>query len=263
MPRRNRSRYGFDDFPPYVPVEERRNKARAAVAAQAKKAQPWDPVEVARGKAFATTFWGRAWCDNIEAYSDFYSRLERGRSYLRSGAVLDLQITAGVVKARVLGSRMYDVEVKIGAVPKQRWAEVCGRCSGEIASLVDLLQGRLSQRVMAHMCGRESGLFPVPQEIRFSCSCPDWADMCKHVAAVLYAIGARLDQRPQLLFALRGVDENELIAHAGDATRLGETRSGSARRLEHSDLGALFELDLADVTTGKKARSKSSRGRKA
>jgi uncharacterized Zn finger protein len=257
MPRRNKSRYTFGEFAPYVPVEERRRQAKAAVAAHARKAQRWDPVEAAPGRAIAATFWGRAWCDNIESYSDFYSRLERGRSYLRAGSVLDLQIAAGIVKARVLGSRMYDVEVKIARVPEARWDAVCTRCSGGIESVVDLLQGRLSKHVMAHMCSRESGLFPAPQEIRFTCTCPDWADMCKHVAAVLYGIGARLDERPQLLFALRGVDENELIARAGSDVRLGERRTGSARRLDHADLGALFGLDLASVPVPQKKQPRA------
>ncbi len=251
MPRNRRT--GFGGFAPYVPVEQKRAKARAFVGS--KKAAGWAPVVVAQGRAVATTFWGRAWCTNIESYSDFYSRLERGRSYVRSGAVLDLRIAAGRVDARVLGSRLYDVAVKIGAVPKPRWDDVCRRCSGGIESVVDLLQGRLSQHVMSHMCSRDSGLFPTPEEIEFTCTCPDWAQMCKHVAAVLYGVGTRLDERPQLLFALRGVDEHELIANAGSGMRTGERRPGSARRLEHADLSALFGLDLAEVATpAKKGR---------
>src|SRR5688572_1326831 len=154
MPRRNKSRYDFGEFRPYVSMAERRRQAQAV--GESKKAQAWEPVEAVPGQAISRTFWGRAWCENIESYSDFYSRLERGRSYLRSGAVLDLRITQGIVKARVLGSRVYDVEVRIARVPKPRWEAVCRRCSGAIESVVDLLQGRLSQHVMAHMCSRES-----------------------------------------------------------------------------------------------------------
>ena len=259
MPRRNRSDYGFGGFRPYVPVEERRRKVQAF--ARSRAAKGWDPVAAPPGREIATTFWGRAWCDNIESYSDIYSRLERGRSYLRSGAVVDLGIAQGIVAARVLGSSLYDVQVKIGAVPKPRWDEVCRRCAGEIGSVVDLLQGRLSQSVMAHMCSRETGLFPAPAEIEFDCSCPDWADMCKHVAAVLYGIGARLDERPALLFALRGVDENELIARAGSEIALGAKRGGSAKRLVDADLGALFELDLAQAPGKKRGRTAAKRKR--
>ena len=231
-----------------MPVEERRRQARA-------HARPgWDPVAITAERGIAQSFWGRAWCANIESYADFYSRLERGRSYARSGAVLHLDIAKGRVKARVLGSRVYDTQVNIREAPKARWDAVCRRCAGEIGSVVDLLQGRLSQSVMAHVCSRESGLFPTPDEIAFDCSCPDWADMCKHVAAVLYGIGARLDERPQLLFQLRGVDENELIARAGSEITIGASRGGAANRLVHADLGALFELDLADVAKGPKQR---------
>lgn len=260
MPRRNRFARDFGEFAPYVSAEERRRQAQAAVAAPAAKAQQWDPVVGNRGGAIAATFWGRAWCDNIESYSDYYNRLQRGRSYVRAGAVVDLRIGAGAVDARVLGSRLYEVAVKIAPVPKARWDAVCTRCSGGIESVVDLLQGRLSKSVMAQMCSRESGLFPTPEEIRFTCSCPDWADMCKHVAAVLYGIGARFDERPQLLFTLRGVDENELIVRAGSGLRLAEGRPGSARRLEHADLGALFGLDLAAVPAPSKKHSRASAG---
>ncbi|HEX2829766.1 MAG TPA: hypothetical protein VHP37_25695 [Burkholderiales bacterium] len=218
-------------------------------------------MTIAAERGIAQSFWGRAWCDNIESYAELRNRLERGRSYARSGAVLHLAIGKGSVEAHVLGSHVYDVQVKIRQASKARWDDVCRRCAGEIGSVVDLLQGRLSKSVMAHMCDRESGLFPAPAEISFDCSCPDdWTNMCKHVAAVLYGIGARLDEKPQLLFQLRGVDENELIARAGSEITIGASRSGSAKRLVGADLGALFELDLANV--GKKRMSKATRTRK-
>jgi uncharacterized Zn finger protein len=247
----------FRDYKPYVSVAERRRKARKAGAS--KHATGWNPVDIPVGHAIATTFWGLSWCRNIEAYSDFYNRLNRGRSYVRAGTVLHLGVEGGVAKARVMGSRMYDVTVKISPVAKSRWDAVCRSCSGTIASLVDLLQGRLSNAVMAHMCDRDRGLFPSPKEIAFTCTCPDWADMCKHVAAVLYAIGARLDQRPELLFALRGVDANELIASAGNGLRTDAAPPGSARRLENADLAALFGLDMTEATAKKTVKRTSSR----
>ena len=252
MPRRPKG-FEYDDFPAYVPVEERRRQAKAHVR------PGWEPVAITAERGMARSFWGRAWCDNIESYADFRSRLERGRTYARTGAVLHLDIAKGSVRARVLGSRVYDTQVTIREVPKARWDDVCRRCAGEIGSVVDLLQGRLSKSVMAHMCSRESGLFPAPDEISFDCSCPDWADMCKHVAAVLYGIGARLDEKPQLLFQLRGVDEHELIARAGSEITIGASRGGTAKRLEHADLGALFELDLAEA--GKRKRPSAKTGK--
>ena len=119
-------------------------------------------------------------------------------------------------------------------------------CAGTIDSLVELLQGRLSKGVMDRVCREGDGLFPAPKEIKLSCSCPDWADMCKHVAAVLYGVGARLDEKPQLLFVLRGVDENELLAAAGQELARTTAVPCTAKILEESDVAALFGLEMAE-----------------
>src|SRR6266542_3973873 len=177
-----------------------------------------DPVSAGgvAGRAIVTTFWGKAWCENLERYSDFENRLPRGRTYVRNGSVIDLQIAPGEIKALVSGSSIYKVKVKVAPVAKARWQAICKDCAGAIDSLIELLQGKLSQGVMERVCRQKTGLFPSPAEIQLSCSCPDWADMCKHVAAALYGVGARLDEKPQLLFVLRGVDETELLAGAGE-----------------------------------------------
>src|SRR6185295_210792 len=167
------------------------------------------------GRKIARTFWGEAWCDNLEQYSDFSNRLPRGRTYVRNGSVFDLQIAPGRVAALVSGSDLYDVQMTVTPLPRARWSAICRDCSGAIDSLVELLQGHFSTGVMTRLCDQKTGLFPSPKEIRFTCSCPDWASMCKHVAAVLYGIGARLDHQPELLFTLRKVDQQDLIAKAG------------------------------------------------
>ena len=166
-----------------------------------KKGHPVSPV-VIEGRTIVKTFWGKAWCENLERYSDFENRLPRGRTYVRNGSVIDLQIAPGEIKALVSGSEIYKVTVKVAPVAKARWKSICKDCAGAIDSLVELLQGRFSKGVMERVCRQKTGLFPSPDEIQLSCSCPDWADMCKHVAAVLYGIGARLDQQPDLLFRL-------------------------------------------------------------
>ena len=204
----------FHEWRRYVPVAERRRKAELAMAKLKKKGHPVSPV-VIEGRAIAKTFWGKAWCDNLEHYSDYANRLPRGRTYVRNGSVLGLQVAGGEVTALVRGSAIYKVAVKVAAVPKSRWNSVCRDCAGAIDSLIELLQGRFSKGVMERTCRHGTGLFPSPDEIRLSCSCPDWASMCKHVAAVLYGIGARLDERPELLFKLRAVNEQDLIAKAG------------------------------------------------
>ena len=192
-----------------------------------------------------STFWGKAWCDNLESYHDCENRLPRGRTYVRNGSVVDLQIAPLAVNARVSGSEIYKVTVSIAAVPKARWQSICRDCAGKIDSLVELLQGRFSKGVMERICRQDNGLFPRPSEIRFSCSCPDGASMCKHVAAVLYGVGARLDQNPELLFRLRAVDQNDLLANLDAAVPLATTGPEAAKILQADDMSALFGIEMA------------------
>jgi uncharacterized Zn finger protein len=201
---------------PYVRVAARRQQAAHRLSKLRKKGSEVSPVQI-EGRKIAVTFWGKAWCENLERYSDFENRLPRGRTYLRNGSVIDLQVAAGTVTALVSGSDVYDVGVDVAVVTKARWRAICRDCTGAIDSVIELLQGRLSTSVMARICEPTTGLFPAAKEISFRCSCPDWAWMCKHVAAVLYGIGARLDERPELLFLLRSVDQQDLIAKAEPA----------------------------------------------
>jgi len=235
----------FFGFRPYVSVAERRRRAAREMDKLRKKGHPVSPV-VLSGRTIASTFWGKAWCDNLEGYSDYENRLPRGRTYVRNGSVVDLQIASGEIKAIVSGSSMYHVKVKIVPVGKAHWKSICTDCAGGIDSLVELLQGRFSKGVMERICRQKTGLFPAPAEIKLSCSCPDGAYMCKHVAAVLYGIGARLDEHPELLFRLREVDEKELIAGAGAGLPLTRKAPASKKILAGDDLGAMFGLDLAE-----------------
>ena len=228
----------------YVPVAERRQKAARAMQKRQKQGHDVSPV-IIEGRAIATTFWGKAWCENLEGYSDYANRLPRGRTYVRNGSVVDLRITPGAIDAYVSGSRLYKVSLKVASVTKARWKSICKDCAGAIDSLVELLQGRLSNGVMERICRQNHGLFPSPAEIQLSCSCPDWADMCKHVAAVLYGIGARFDQQPELLFRLRAVNELELIGNAGRAAPLAKQASVAAKLLDDQDLSGMFGLDMA------------------
>lgn len=235
----------FYDWAPYVPVAERRRKAAGEKAKLAKKGQPISPV-VLQGRAIAATAWGKAWCANMESYSDYSNRLPRGRTYVRNGSVVDLQITPGTVAARVSGSSIYRTTITVKPVPKAKWQQICADCAGGIDSLVELLQGRFSKGVMDRLCRQGDGLFPVPMEIRFDCSCPDGAYMCKHVAAVLYGIGARFDSKPELLFTLRQVDPAELLSKAGSGAVTAP--AAGERTLAGDDVGALFGLEM-DVST--------------
>src|SRR5438093_688955 len=236
----------YYDWKPYVPVARRRQQAAQKIAKFKKQGHPIEPV-VIEGRTIARSFWGKAWCDNLERYSDYANRLPRGRTYVRNGSVVDLQIVKGEVVAFVSGSELYKIKIGIAPVAARRWKSICRDCSGTIDSLVELLQGRLAKGVMDRVCREGDGLFPTPAEIELSCSCPDWADMCKHVAAALYGVGARLDQQPQLLFVLRGVDENELIAGAGTDLLLSKATPQAAKVLDHSDVAALFGLEMAET----------------
>ena len=239
------SRY-YGGWAPYVPVAERRRSAERAMAKLRKTGQAMAPVTIT-GRQIATTFWGRAWCDTMESFHDYESRLPRGRSYVRNGSVVDLQIAPGKVTAMVSGSELYNVAVTIKEAAKAQWRAICADCAGGIDSLVELLQGRFSKGVMERLCRQQGGLFPRPSEIRFSCSCPDHASMCKHVAAVLYGVGARLDHKPDLLFRLRAVDETELLAGIDAAVPLSKTGPDAGKVLETDDISALFGLEIAEA----------------
>jgi len=230
------------DWPPYVPVAERRRRAAKKVAKMKKTGRDVSPVEIA-GRKIATTFWGGAWCKNLEGYSDYSNRLPRGRTYVRNGSVIDLQIEAGRVLALVSGTTLYTVDIKIKPLAKKKWKGIRGQCGGQIESLVELLQGSISKGVMEIVSRKGEGLFPSPREITLSCSCPDWATMCKHVAATLYGVGARLDHEPELLFTLRGVDPTEMVEAAVDQPpSMGKPRRG--RALETDELSSVFGIDI-------------------
>jgi len=235
----------YHEWRPYVPVAEKRRKAEKKLAKLKKKNQSVSPVTI-EGRAIAKSFWGKSWCTNLERYSDYENRLPRGRTYVRNGSVVDLQIAKSIVSALVSGSDLYTVTITIAPVAATRWKAICRDCAGTIDSLVELLQGRLCKGVMDRVCREGDGLFPAPKEIKLSCSCPDWAAMCKHVAAVLYGVGARLDEKPALLFELRGVDETELLANAGEEVSLKKTAPATTKLLDDGDVAALFGLEMVE-----------------
>ena len=226
----------MDWYPPYVPVGVRRARARRELRAQGIDVQP---VEI-RGRTIARSFWGRRWCEHLESFSDYANRLPRGRTYVRNGSVCHLAIKPGGVEALVAGRELYNVVIRIKRLKRPTWKAIKGACAGHIGSVIELLQGRLSDRVMEVVIHRDNGLFPQPGEIKLACDCPDWATMCKHAAAVLYGVGSRLDKSPELLFRLRGVDEAELIA--AEMALPGGT--AAADTLADGDLGDIFGIDL-------------------
>jgi uncharacterized Zn finger protein len=259
----------YHEWRPYVPVADRRRKAATKLAKLKQLNDSVFPVTIA-GRAIAKSFWGKSWCTNLERYSDYENRLPRGRTYVRNGSVVNLQIAKSKVSAVVSGSDLYTVKITIAPVTATRWKAICRDCAGTIDSLVELLHGRLSKGVMDRVCREGEGLFPAPKEIKLSCSCPDWADMCKHVAAVLYGVGARLDEKPALLFELRGVDENELLANAGQELSLKKAVPATTKVLDDGDVAGLFGLEMVEAVTSdiptspeRPHQRKTSRGPKA
>ena len=238
----------------YVPVTVRRKKAGKAAARAARSGTALSPVPPSRG-AIAKTFWGKAWCRNLERYGDFANRLPRGRTYVRSGSVIDLVITPGRVSAQVMGSLVYRVQLRVAKLPASRWKGIALDCGGSIDSMVALLQGQLSGPVMQRLCRAGDGLFPAPGEIGFSCSCPDRASVCKHVAAVLFGIGARLDQQPELLFELRQVDGGDLLAQVGTRSPASRKQPPKSRLLDVASLGEVFGIELAGMPAEAPARA--------
>lgn len=227
---------------PYVSVAERRRKAAQKTEKLKKKGEVILPIEIS-GRTIAHTFWGKAWCAQMESFSDYDNRLPRGRTYVRNGSVCHLEIGEGKINALVSGSSMYKVAVSVKSLDSKKWMNIKGKCSGQIGSLLDLLSGKLSNGVMEVVCSNQDGLFPLEEDLQLSCSCPDWATMCKHVAAVLYGVGSRLDNDPGQLFKLRGVNFTELIDVNQAVLNATSGKQSRRKRLDDGALSEVFKLN--------------------
>lgn len=246
--------YGWG-WKPYVSVSERRKKAEKEMTKLQKTGTKVQPIKI-EGRKIARTFWGESWCKQLESFSDYSNRLPRGRTYVRNGSVCHLHISDGKITAMVSGSELYKVNISIKTLPSAKWQSIIERCSGHIGSLLELLSGNFSNSVLKIVTDRKDGLFPSPSEIKLDCSCPDWATMCKHVAAVLYGVGARLDNEPELLFLLRGVNHNELITQ-GATLSLSTKGAGGQRRLADDDLADVFGINLLQTSNSTPREKKS------
>lgn len=236
----------WNSYRPYVSVAQRRAKAAKHAQKLGMKGQALTPVRL-EGRTIARTFWGKAWCGHLESFSDYANRLPRGRTYVRNGSVIDLQIAPGKISAMIMGSTLYRGTIAIAPLKPARWKAIKVECAGKIDSLVGLLQGRLSDAVMRVITDRETGLFPQPSEIKLDCSCPDWAELCKHLAAVLYGVGARLDTQPELLFVLRGVDHLELISAAADGPALVAGATTATGGMDAAEMADVFGIEIEPV----------------
>jgi uncharacterized Zn finger protein len=237
--------WGWDEYPRYVTVAERKLQAAKKAKALAKQGYKLEPIgELKSRTKIASSFWGRSWCRHLESFSDYENRLPRGRSYVRNGSIIHLGIEPGKINAMVQGSELYELSIDIDPLPAEQWTEVKQACQGKIATLIELLQGKISDEIMTVVTDPDTGLFPKLEQIHFNCNCPDWAHMCKHIAAVLYGVGARLDDSPELLFTLRGVDQNELISL--DTTQ--QTIASGSRRSRRRTLSDDAVNDVFGIT---------------
>jgi uncharacterized Zn finger protein len=226
----------------YVPVHERKAKAAKKMNDLRKKGKKIEPVLIS-GRNIAVEFWGKKWCDHFESFADYSNRLPRGRTYVKNGSVCHLGIEQGVVEALVSGSELYKVSIRMGTLSKDKWETIKKKCSGFVGSILELLQGKVSKHVMQVVSDAKEGLFPHPKEIDYDCTCPDFAGMCKHVAAALYGIGSRLDKMPELLFTLRGVDPQELVS-----SQLNLESESKTNILESDNIAELFGIQMDEQT---------------
>lgn len=239
-------------FPRYVSVGEKKQKAKKKLEQLQKKNKNIEPI-IIEGRTLAHTWWGKSWNKNLEGYADYSNRIGRGRSYVRCGSVLDLQISEGEVKSLVQGSesRPYSIVIKIKALEKSVWGKIKDICEGKLDSLQELLVAKFPKALDEIFTAYGKGLFPAPKEIDFDCSCPDWASMCKHVAATLYGVGARLDKDPNLFFALRKIEINDLITETvKDKAKdlLAKAKKKSSRIIEDQDLSSVFGIEMDSVS---------------
>ncbi len=253
----------WDAYPPYLSVGEKRARGTLALAKLLRKSQRTaEPAIARRTRQLAETFWGKAWCDNLDGYADFANRLPRGRTYLRNGSVLDLAITRGRVEAYVAGTELYRVTLGIAPLARSRWRRVITRCTGRIGSLVGLLRGELPSEVLGVLTHARDGLFPEPREMTIDCSCPDQAKVCKHVAAALYGVGIRLDARPELFFVLRQVDQAELLSGA-TAGAVARGRPTAGKRIADDRLATVFGIDVEETVSAPSRRAGRQSGHSA
>lgn len=241
----------WNHYPDYESKADKQARVARLIAQAQRRGQLLEPILPKKGRDLSTTFWGQAWNRNLMAYSDYESRLPRGRSYFRQGGVMDLEIEKGVVRSVVAGSDLYTVQITIAPLDNGRWMDLRNRCQGRVGSLLELLAGKLSAEVLRELTDLEHGLFPEPKEIRFSCTCPDWADLCKHCAATLYAVGTKLDDTPEHFFLLRGVEAEELtggaMAAVDSLTAQGTQPAPRAAALAGADLSDLFGVELSGL----------------
>lgn len=227
-------------------------KLEKKIARRRQEGEPLQSLLPNAKRDLCTTFWGQAWNRHLVAHAQYQGAMSPARTALRRGQVMDLQITPGEARSVVAHHDLWEVHIHIKPLDEETWSELKTACAGKIGSLLELLDGKLSDEVMREVTHTEHGLFPSPGEIRCRCTCEDESDLCRHSAATLYGVGVKLDESPALLFELRQVNPAELSAAV--TSSMGEWDlpdfAINAEDLPMGDLSALFGIDLE---SGKKA----------
>lgn len=236
----------YYEYPKYK--KKKKIDPNQQIAKYAKKKIAIEPV-IIEGRKIAKTWWGIAWIENLEDYSDYENRIPRGRSYVRSGSVIDLKISEGKINALVQGTKAkpYSVSITISKIDEKKWENLTKDAANKVESMEELIEGKFPTEMKELLTMHSSGLFPSPKEIAFDCSCPDWANMCKHVAATLYGVGAKLDDDPSLFFKLRQIDMDVLIKKSIDKNLdnlLKTPKSKTSRTMDDKDALDLFGLNI-------------------
>jgi len=206
----------YRDFYPRYP-RSRPRQAKGGIKAQSKR-------------GFGQSWWAKRWIAVLESF-DIGARLGRGRSYARGGQVLSIDVGTGTVEAKVQGSRPkpYDVTIEVKTLTPEQWGKLIEVLSGQALFVAKLLAGEMPQDIEEVFRRAKLSLFPERRgDLKTDCSCPDWSNPCKHVAAVYYLLGEEFDRDPFLLFRLRGLDREELLGRLGAAAPQAAPAPGAA-----------------------------------
>ncbi len=187
-----------------------------------------------KSRKLAKNAWGSAWMRQLAYCEQEGFSLAAGRSLLRHGCVLDVQVGRGTIDALVSGEELYEIHLKLAEPDEEKIEYLREQCGAHIDSLVALLDGKIDASVMQQLCDPEEGLLPLPYEWQMDCNCPDWNEPCPHAAAAIYAAGCLIDAEPRLLFTLRGIEPSTLC----------EVPSTAAADFDATDLANTFGIDI-------------------
>ncbi len=252
-------------FREYVSVGERSARAQRKIRQLKKKNPNLNPV-VIDGKQIASSWWGKAWINHLKHYADFDNRVGRGRSYVKNGLVIHFAIKPGHIESIVMGtsSSPYNIKIKTKKLSPNKWNKMKRLSREHLCTLPELNEGKFPKELKDIFSDRGEGIFPTIKEMSFHCSCPDWANMCKHVSASLFALGSQIDNNIDLFFKLRGVNTSELVQSAlkDEAKHLKNRKfedTAQVLTLSEKKLASLFDIKLV---THKKSQKKIVRRRR-